>query len=87
MFVSPSACLHGADLGQPRAVADEQEDDLGAVAEPPGRREDLVEAVRQAEVARVHRDELVGQAQLLAERVPGAGQRDRSRRAGSRPGS
>ena len=75
MLSSPSASLAGADLGQPRAVADEEEDDVVAVAEPPGGLEELVERVGQAEVARVHRDELVRQPERLAERVALAGHR------------
>ena len=87
MFVSPSRLAGGLDLGQPRAVAHEQEDDVGAVAKPPGRLEELVERVGQAEVARVHRDELVARARAPCEAGwPRAGS-GRSRRAGSRPGS
>ena len=59
----------GTDLHGPRAPADEQEDDVVAVAEPAGRLEELVERMGQAEVARVHRDELAIQTERLAQRV------------------
>ena len=70
MFVRPSRSLRVAHLGQSRPVADEEEDDVGAVAEPSRGLQELVEAMRQAEVARVHRDELVRHPERLAERVP-----------------
>ena len=62
MLVKPFGLLGGADLGHPRAVADEQEDDFVTVTEPPGGFDELGGRVGEAEVARIHRHELVRQA-------------------------
>ncbi len=69
MLSSPSASFAERTSASRGPSADEQEDEVVAVAEPPGGLEDLAEAVGQAEVARVHRHELVRQAERGAERV------------------
>ena len=53
--------LGGADFGHARAVANEQEDDFGTVTQPPGGFDKLGGRVGEAEVARIHRHELVRQ--------------------------
>src|SRR5262249_30353621 len=51
----------------------EEKHDARPVTELPRRRHDLVEAMRQAEVARVHRDELAREPKCLAEGMLRAG--------------